>query len=569
MKNYSPIAEGTAITKKPTLAGFQFKETRELVQLVEDATELILAKGEAAFDEFRREGSRWRKEETYIFVLDPEGNMLVHSDPLLEGKNQISLQDVNGKPIIRGLIEAVTSFPEKPEGWYHYQWPVPGGLFPRWKSSFVKLVNTLAGKKFIVGSGMYNDRMEKEFVVDMVNDAVEQIKKSKEAAYRLFHDPTGPFIVKDAYIFVIDNNGVDLVNPAFPNLEGRNILDVKDTNGKELIREMLNQVQASGSGWVDYMWPKPGDSISTQKSAYVSKVKLDGNWIMVGCGVYLADAPRNITPVKKMSPPELMSLVKEAAVIFEKQGEKAFPQFREKGSKWFRDNTYFFVWTMEGIRAFHGPEPEKEGSDLSQSKDIHGRPIGKMIIEAGESKSGEGWIHYMYPEPGNLFPVWKSSFVKRVTFPSGKQYIIGCGIYNMEMDKVFIEDLVNRATELVTKRGKESFELFRDKTGPFFFMDTYVFVQTPDGIELVNPVIPSLEGRNLMDLKDLHGKAVIKEEITAAMANGSAWVDHYWYKPGDNKPALKHTYVRKTQFEGQVFIVGSGFYATEKMIQAN
>ena len=31
----------------------------------------------------------------------------------------------------------------------------------------------------------------------------------------------------------------------------------------------------SGSGWVDYMWPKPGESVSTQKSTYVSRARLE------------------------------------------------------------------------------------------------------------------------------------------------------------------------------------------------------------------------------------------------------------------------------------------------------
>ena len=288
-------------------------------------------------------GSRWRQDETYIFVLDPQGNMLVHPDPAMEGKNELDLKDINGKPIIRGLIGAATTLPSKPEGWYHYQWPVPGGILPRWKSTYVRLVMAPSGKSYVVASGMYNDRMERAFVVDVVKDAVGQIEKNGEAAFPLFHDPTGPFIAKDAYIFVFDPSGVDLVNPAFPNLEGRNLLDLKDTQGKQPIREMLKVVQTSGSGWVDYMWPKPGESVSTQKSTYVSKAKVGEKWLLVGCGVYLADAPKAVQVAKKMTAPELMTLVREGAAVFEKEGEKAYPEFRKKGSKWFRDDTYFFV----------------------------------------------------------------------------------------------------------------------------------------------------------------------------------------------------------------------------------
>ena len=538
---------------------YQYKETRDLVQLVNDAANLLRVKGEEAFTEFRVPGSRWRQADTYIFVLDPEGNMLVHPDAAMEGKNEIDLKDINGKPIIRGLIDAATTLPSKPEGWYHYEWPVPGGILPRWKSTYVRLVTDSSGARYIVGAGTYNDRMEKAFVADLVKDAAGQIEKNGEAAFQLFHDRTGPFIAKDAYIFVYDMNGVDLVNPAFPNLESRNLLELKDTQGKQVMQEMLKVVQSSGSGWVDYMWPKPGESVSTKKSAYVTKAKMGDKWVLVGCGVYLADAPKAARS-KKMTPPQLMTLVREAAAVFVKQGEKAYPEFRKKGSEWFSDDTYFFVWAMDGTRVFHAADPKGEGQNMSDVKDIVGRPWGKMFLEAAASPTGEGWMHYMSPEPGDIFPTWKSSFVKKVTFPSGKQYVVGSGIYNMQMDKAFIEDVVNRAAALVASEGKDAFSQLRDKTGPFVFMDTYVFVDSADGTELVNAAQPSMEGKNLIDVKDVKGKALVQEYISAAMKNGSAWVEYYWYKPGANTPAKKQAFVRKVQSGQDTYVVGSGVY---------
>ena len=124
---------------------YEYEETRQLVSLVNDAAQLVQTKGEAVFAEFRVNGSRWRQGETYIFVLDPQGEMLVHPDPELDGKNMLELKDINGRPIIRGLIEAATAVPNKPEGWYHYEWPVPGGLLPRWKSTYVRLVTAPSG----------------------------------------------------------------------------------------------------------------------------------------------------------------------------------------------------------------------------------------------------------------------------------------------------------------------------------------------------------------------------------------------------------------------------------------
>lgn len=543
---------------------YQYADTRQLVQLVNDAAALVGAKGSAAFADFRVPGSAWRQEDKYIFVLDREGNMLVHPDPSLEGKNQLDLKDINGKPIIRGLIDSVTATPGKITGWYHYEWPVPGEILPRWKSTYVRLVTTATGENYIVGCGVYNDRMERSFVVDAVKDAVAEIEKNGSAVFPMFRDPTSRFIAKDAYIFVVDKAGVELVNPGFRNLEGRNILDLKDSQGKELVREMFKVVKKSDSGWVDYMWPKPGESVPTLKSTYVSKAKMSNSWVLVGCGVYLADAPKKMTKTKSMTAPELMSLVREAAGVFEQKGEKAYPEFRKKGSQWFRDGTYFFAWNMDGVRIFHAANPASEGTNVSGLTDVLGRPVGKLFLATATSPSGEGWIHYMYPEPGDIFPTWKSTFIKRVQFPSGKPYLIGCGIYNMQMDPAFIEDVVNRAAALVAERGQDAFSQLRDKTGPYLFLDTYVFVNRPDGVEVVNPAQPSLEGKNLMDLKDINGKFVAREYIGLAMTNGSGWVDYYWYKPGQNDPTRKHTYVRKVQHGDETYIVGSGFYASDE-----
>jgi signal transduction histidine kinase len=537
--------------------------TRQLIALVKDASALIQKKGEAAFDEFRVRESRWREGERYIFVLDPDGNMIVHPDPQLEGKSQIGLKDINGKPIIQGLIHAATASADKPEGWYHYEWPVPGGLLPRWKSSFVQLAIAPSGKQYIVGCGNYNDRMEREFVVDIVKAAVLQIQEKGRNAFPQFYDPAGPFRVKDAYIFVFDPNGIDLVNPGFPNLEGRNLMDIKDARDKYLVKDMFDLVQDFGGGWTDYMWPKPGESVPTVKSTYVRKAMIGDDWVLVGCGVYLADAPKLVAHEHKMTAPELISLVREAAAVFETRGEQVFPEFRTKGTKWFEGDTYFFVWTMDGKRLFNAATPELEGLIVSDLKDIHGRPVGRMILEAGATPEGEGWVHYLNPEPDNIFPIWKSTFVKRVTFPSGQDYIIGCGIYNMQMDGAFIVDVVDRAADLIAAEGPAAFDMLRDKTGPFLFMDTYVFVDNLTGVELVNAAQPSLEGKNMINEQDVHGKYVMREYLDAAVKNGSAWVDYYWYRPGDNAIAKKHTYVKLVQYGKETFVVGAGYYDPE------
>lgn len=550
----------TVASPPPAPQTYGFEDTRALVEIVNDAARLVRDHGEAAFAELCAPGSRFRRQETYVFVLDPEGNMLVHPDPALEGKNELGLLDVNGKPIVRGLIDAATALPSKSEGWYHYEWPMPGGLLPRWKSSFVRLVTAPSGKRYVVGSGVYDDRMEKTFVVDLVKDAAGEIQRSGAAAFDRLRDPKGRFMAKDAYVFVVAQSGVEVVNPAFRNLEGRNVADVKDARGKPFVREMLQVGETTGSGWVEYMWPKPGESAPTQKSTYVMRVNLpDGGWLLVACGVYLADAPKG-APLTTMTAPQLMTLVHEGAVLLATRGEDAYAELGRKGSKWFGDDTYFFVWTLDGTRTFHAADPSLVGSNAAAATDSIGRPYGRMFLDVAATPSGRGWVHYMYPEPGNIFPVWKSVFLERVTLPTGEKRLIGCGVYNMKLDRTMIADVVDHAAALVAERGADAFPLLRDKRGPFVFMDTYVFVDSPQGLELVNAAQPFLEGKNVAQLRDAKGKAAAEEYIAAAMKQGSAWVDYDWYRPGSNAIAKKHTLVRKVQSPQGVYVVGSGLY---------
>jgi signal transduction histidine kinase len=215
---------------------------------------------------------------------------------------------------------------------------------------------------------------------------------------------------------------------------------------------------------------------------------------------------------------------------------------------------------MDGTRLLHAGDPSLEGKSAADATDILGRPYGRLMLDTASGPSGEGWVHYMFPEPGSLFPRWKSSFVKRVVLPTGEPRLIGAGVYDMQLDRDFIVDVVDRAAALVAERGRDAFPTLRDKSGPYRFMDTYVFVDTPEGVELVNPAQPSLEGKNLLELRDVTGKAVTRDSIEAALKRGSAWVDYSWFKPGHNAPAKKQAYVRRVQAGAEVFIVGSGLY---------
>ena len=76
--------------------------------------------------------------------------------------------------------------------------------------------------------------------------------------------------------------GVCVAHGARPALIGKNLLDLKDQDGKYLIRELADVANGPGSGWVDYKWPNPITNKIEDKSSYVEKM---GDYF-VGVGIY-------------------------------------------------------------------------------------------------------------------------------------------------------------------------------------------------------------------------------------------------------------------------------------------
>ncbi len=264
---------------------YRYAETNRLVDLVTDASSLVRQKGEAAFTELMRPGSRWRTGEFYIFVIDLKGFCFVHEDTSLLQKNISDLRDPNGKPIIQWFIRKALGPGQA--GWTHYRWVRPGETDTAWKTTYTKLANAPSGAVYIVGAGLYDMKMEKVFAVEAVDDAVILIRQMGPRAFPILRDKSSEFVYKDTYLFVVDSSYLVLVDPPFPGEEGHNVYDYTDVNGKFFFREFFRVAGESGSGWVEYDWPKPGKASPSKKVSYVRKVTSRGMVYLVGTGIYL------------------------------------------------------------------------------------------------------------------------------------------------------------------------------------------------------------------------------------------------------------------------------------------
>jgi cytochrome c len=136
------------------------------------------------------------------------------------------------------------------------------------------------------GTSMAAERGTREEAVAMVKKAVAHFNKvGKEAALADFNDPKGKFVDRDLYLFVFgtSGDGVELANGANIKLVGKHLIDLRDADGKYMVKEFLATANsAAGSGWIEYKWPNPVTKGIDAKASYVEKV---GD-ILIGCGIY-------------------------------------------------------------------------------------------------------------------------------------------------------------------------------------------------------------------------------------------------------------------------------------------
>lgn len=146
-----------------------------------------------------------------------------------------------------------------------------------------KLLAILLGALMYLTSAAMALASTQDDATALVKKAVALVKQSgKDKAIAAFNNPQGDFVKGDLYIFVVDMNGKTLANGSNAKLVGKNVVDMKDADGKPFIKNFIDIAQSKGSGWSDYQWVDPVTKAIRPKTTYVEKV----DDIVVGCGIY-------------------------------------------------------------------------------------------------------------------------------------------------------------------------------------------------------------------------------------------------------------------------------------------
>uniref|UniRef100_Q47CH3 Chemotaxis sensory transducer n=1 Tax=Dechloromonas aromatica (strain RCB) TaxID=159087 RepID=Q47CH3_DECAR len=109
----------------------------------------------------------------------------------------------------------------------------------------------------------------------------EDAKKAAAAAIRLMRYD------KVEYFWINDLTDTMIMHPIKPDMDGKKLDQLKDKNGKLFFAEMSRIVKSQGSGFVDYLWPKPGSEEGVPKISFVMGFEPWG-WL-IGSGIYIDD----------------------------------------------------------------------------------------------------------------------------------------------------------------------------------------------------------------------------------------------------------------------------------------
>lgn len=150
-------------------------------------------------------------------------------------------------------------------------------------SRIKRLLSAAVAGLLLAGSALAADQGTAAEAEAMVRKAVAHIKAAgPEKAYDEFTNGKS-FKDRDLYIIVYDLNGKNLAQGANPKLVGKDLIGLKDPDGKPLIQMFIDLAKTKGKGWVEgYKFLNPVSQKIEGKAMYLERV---GD-TLVGCGIY-------------------------------------------------------------------------------------------------------------------------------------------------------------------------------------------------------------------------------------------------------------------------------------------
>ncbi|MFV2061659.1 MAG: cache domain-containing protein [Gammaproteobacteria bacterium] len=208
---------------------------------------------------------RFFNNDGYYFITNLQGINQLHAlHPEYEGKNVLKIKDSNGNYFVRDIRDLVL---KSKEGFLTYKYlSFNNRDSEQSKITFVKLFKPF---NWFIGTGDYTDNIKSDIQKILIN-YIQQVRFGE-----------------NGYIFVVKYDGTVLMNPIQTNMIGKNVWNIKDSNGVKFIQQGRKIVDNPEGGFIHYIWQKPSTAKLAPKVSYMKSIK-DWQW-MIGAGLYLDD----------------------------------------------------------------------------------------------------------------------------------------------------------------------------------------------------------------------------------------------------------------------------------------
>ena len=133
------------------------------------------------------------------------------------------------------------------------------------------LAATFLALASLTGHAADADRATEAEAQAMVKKAIDFYKKNgRDKALAEYMKKPGPFVDRDLYVTVYTPNADSLAH-INPKMVGKNMMELRDADGKYHIRERMEASQKGASGWQDFKFFNPVSKKIEPKRMYWEK----------------------------------------------------------------------------------------------------------------------------------------------------------------------------------------------------------------------------------------------------------------------------------------------------------
>ncbi len=137
----------------------------------------------------------------------------------------------------------------------------------------------------------------------------------------------------------------------------------------------------------------------------------------------------SIASEHKATVSECIDMTKKAAAMLLEDRDAALAEISKRDGQFVWKDSYVFAMNLEGKMLAHPFMPGLLKMDnllRTPDKNVDNPKLLFVEFVVLASTKGEGWVEYMWPEPGSTKPVTKETYIYRVP---DTNLFVGAGIY--------------------------------------------------------------------------------------------------------------------------------------------